>query len=211
MLVGTLVGLLIASALRSWVFGLYRVPSHSMAPLLQVGDVVWVDRLAYRRSAPAVGDVVVFEHPGPDGQLETMVKRVVAVGGERVLVEGRSLMVNGLPLERESLGEVELGRLGEPVAPRLFIERERWRERRSGVRWEVVERRTAPSLERFEQAVPAGELFVAGDHRSDSIDSRHAGFGTVPIGRVHGRVRAVVASYTPTQGWRGERLWLRLP
>ncbi|QGZ51257.1 signal peptidase I [Streptomyces sp. QHH-9511] len=162
----------------------FLIPSGSMEPTLHVGDRILVDKLAYRfGDRPRRGDVVVFDGTGsflqePAGQnpvtgllhgaaaalglaepAETdFVKRVVGVGGDRVVCCGKDgrLTVNGVPVEERYV------LLGD-----------------------------APSKVPFDIVVPQGALWVMGDHRSQSSDSRdhlgQPGGGMVPVEQVVGR------------------------
>ncbi|GAA3376208.1 signal peptidase I [Streptomyces sannanensis] len=140
----------------------FQIPSGSMEPTLQVGDRVLVNKLAYRfGSEPLRGDVVVFdgedsfEHSGPASDY---IKRVVGVGGDRVVCcdqRGR-VRVNGQALDEEYIHPGDV-----------------------------------PSQVPFDIVVPRGTLWVMGDHRSRSSDSRdhlgEPGGGMVPLDRVVGR------------------------
>ncbi len=128
---------------RAFVAQAYYIPSESMTPTLAVGDRIFVDRVSYRLRAPARGEVVVFDHPRQHGT--DLVKRVVAVGGDRVEGKDGTVWVNG---------------------------------RASGASSDF------PALE-----VPADNLFVMGDNRDNSSDSRV--WGLVPLGLVEGRARLV--------------------
>ncbi|GAA3491811.1 signal peptidase I [Streptomyces cremeus] len=161
----------------------FLIPSTSMQPTLQVGDRVLVNKLAYRFGAePRRGDVVVFDGEGsfvrerPEGDPVTgalhwaaaslglaepdesdFVKRVVGVGGDRVVVDGRGrLSVNGRRVEERYLHPGD-----------------------------------SASRVPFDAVVPEGKLWVMGDHRSRSSDSRDhlgsPGGGMVPVERVIGR------------------------
>ncbi|MET9437411.1 signal peptidase I [Streptomyces sp. NPDC006551] len=170
--------------LRHFVLQPFLIPSGSMEPTLQVGDRILVNKLAYRfGDAPRRGDVVVFDGTGsflqeaPEENPVTgllrgaasslglaepaetdFVKRVVGVGGDRVVCCGKDgrLTVNGVPVEE----------------------------------WYVM-LGDAPSAVPFDIVVPQGTLWVMGDHRSQSSDSRdhlgQPGGGMVPVGRVIGR------------------------
>ena len=136
----------------------YTVPTDSMAPTVDAGARVLAERIdgdEVRR-----GDVVVFTD-AVWGDLP-MVKRVVGVGGDKVVCcdDGGRLTVNGEPLDEPYLREEG------PASPSAF---------------------TAP--------VPEDSLFLLGDHRSASLDSREhladSDHGAVPRGAVNARVDAI--------------------
>jgi len=79
----------------TWLAVNATVPTASMAPTIRAGQFVFGWRLAYLRSAPARGDIVILRHPDLADQL--LVKRVVAVGGDTVAIGDGILYVNGLP------------------------------------------------------------------------------------------------------------------
>jgi len=133
------------------------VVGHSMAPALADLQPYLFDLHYYARHRPQRGDVVVFDHAG-----ETLIKRVVAVGGERVtLVE---YAAGGPPLLVEGWDVVRLRRL---VRNPVFKQSVRLRE--------------AP--------VPPGYCFLAGDNRSSSYDS--CDFGPVAESAIRGKVLGV--------------------
>jgi signal peptidase I len=183
-------GLLLSSALQS-----FYIPSESMFPTLREGDRVLafnVNRGWTPAYHPRRGDVVVFSFPF-DLEAE-FVKRVIALPGERVAVVGDRVLVNGQPLALTPAGPcaAEAGEVPKPC--RLVGER-------AGDRDYV----TRISLNRPEIAlegmlVPQGQLFVMGDDRRKSVDSRT--LGTVPIGLVRARVLGLWWSSLPARGWR---------
>lgn len=126
-----------------------RVGSASMAPTLQPGDQVVVDKFTPRLSAPQRMDVVTAS--APHSRL-TLVKRVIGVGGDTVAIEDGLLFVNG----------------------RLVAER-------------YVDHELMDSVYFGPVTVPQGMVFLLGDNRSTSIDSRS--FGPVPEASVRGQVR----------------------
>jgi signal peptidase I len=156
-LVLTLVGFgATAMLLRSWLGGPVVVGSGAMAPALQRGDIVWVDRSGGDAAVP--GAVVAFRQPG-DGALT--VKRVIAGPGEVVEVAQGGVLVDG----------TAQGRAGE----------ERW----CGEPVEVRAGEDSPP-----EPVPVGAVYVLGDDRRASSDSRQ--WGPVPLDNVVGRVRFVM-------------------
>ncbi|MFI6448105.1 signal peptidase I [Kitasatospora sp. NPDC050543] len=138
----------------------YSIPTASMAPTVQIGDTV----LARKVDGGAVGrgDVVIFRDPLWGGEL--MVKRVVAVGGDKVACcDGQNrLTVNGTVIDEPYLSG-------------------------HGVQGDD-----------FSTEVPAGRLFLLGDNRLGSLDSRthlDAAGGSVPADEVIGRVEATVLPF----------------
>ncbi|MEF3083895.1 signal peptidase I [Luteimonas sp. SMYT11W] len=179
-----LLGLLLVA--RSSLANHYYVPSGSMEPTLLPGDRVVVDMRAYGLrvpftqwavwggDAPARGDVVVFRSPSDGIRL---IKRVVAVGGDRVdLVDGR-LAINGAPLA------------DQPGAPEDFGDVQVTLNLDAG---------GGPDLEALQ--VPDGQVLVLGDHRGASIDGRY--FGFVPAAAIYGQARGVFWRTGDGFGWR---------
>jgi signal peptidase I len=175
---------LLMIAVRSYVVEPLRVPSASMAPALWPGDFIFADkRYARQLGAPVRrGDVAIFTYPNDRTVL--YVKRVVALPGDHVQLRGSELLVNGTPSPVPQATELPAAELaaartppgGLPAALRP-------------AQWDLV--------------VPPGHVFVLGDHRQASVDSRD--FGTVPMQDVVGRVRQVWFSWGP-EGVRWQRL-----
>jgi signal peptidase I len=183
----------------------FVIQADSMAPALLSGDHVLAVKRGGRARAPAPGDVIAFA--GADGRLN--VKRVVARAGQRVESREGWLFVDDAQAEVEPCAEPEapfsgIADDGEPIVHRLLCFVERGPDGRSHEILRDPERETAdfgPVL------VPAGAVFVLGDHRDDSRDSRH--FGPVPVDRVIGRVAVIWWSAAgETVRWErvGERL-----
>jgi signal peptidase I len=154
----------------------YQVPSGSMEPTLFPGDRVAVDMSAYglrvpytdvqlvQRGVPQRGEVVVFKSPADGTRL---IKRVVAVGGDRVrLVDGR-LSIDGVALSSARDPDIEV--FGERLA-RLGLDM-------GG----------GPDIAGV--TIPQGKLLVLGDHRGDSADGRY--FGLVDAGTIYARAFGV--------------------
>lgn len=138
---------------RTQFIDIVTVSSDSMAPTVCTGDTLLVSRV-HDGDTVHRGDVVTFTNPA-DG--EPMIKRVVAVGGQQLLITDGRLIVDGVVVT-------------EPYVDRAQV---------SGVFFQTV-------------TVPADSVFVMGDHRETSIDSRS--FGPVPVSALTGRMVATLWS-----------------
>ncbi len=149
--------LVIFFVIQNFVAQPFQVQQHSMDRTFAQGDYVLVDRLSHLWSPYARGQVVVFRPPaGAAEQKGPFIKRVIGVGGDTVEVEDGQLFVNGLALDEPYLFRNDAG----VVEPTETGDQSRW-------------------------VVPEGELFVMGDHRQASDDSRV--FGPIPVTSVIGR------------------------
>ena len=182
---------MVALAARSSLADHYVIPSESMEPTLGIGDRILVQKMAYGlrlpfslhviagSRVPARGDVVVFQSP-VDGK--PWVKRVLAVPGDSVEVRGGIVRINGSELERASEGTVTCEASGD-------------HRHRLGIA-------SGAGPDQPLLVVPPGRLFVMGDNRGNSFDSR--GWGVLPLANVLGRVAAVY--WTPVGGFQWSAL-----
>lgn len=151
---------LITVCLRLFVFVPYEIPSGSMEETIMTGDMVFSEKVSYYFRAPERGDIVTFDDPEVDGR--TLIKRVIAVGGETVdLVDGR-VVVDGVALDEPYTA----GKESRPLA-----------------------RTAADVTVTFPYTVPDGYVWVMGDNRTSSQDSRY--FGAIPLSSVTGRAALV--------------------
>jgi signal peptidase I len=148
------IAFLVAQAVRTWVIQPYVVPTGSMLPTIQLGDQVLANKFIYRFRAPQAGDIVVFDNPMPEPGEETLIKRVIAVGGQSVDVKGGKVLVDGVALD-------EYYTYGQPSE------------------------KLANSRIEFPVYIPRGYLWLMGDNRTSSQDSRY--FGPVALSAVHGQ------------------------
>lgn len=177
---------LAALAARRWLFGLVSVPTASMAPTVLPGEVL----ILSRRRAPAVGDVVAVDRS--DGALH--VKRVVAGEGTEVEIADGRLYLDGVRVTGDTDGrdawvDADCAARSSPAAS----------ESAGGARWRVI-----PGGAHERERVPAGHLWLLGDHRGASSDSRQ--WGPAPIERVRGVVVGVAWSRAPCGSLRADRI-----
>ncbi len=91
---------LLALAVHTWVGQIIVVEGPSMEPALYSNDAVIAGKLEYRFTKPKRGDIVIVRFPGSD---KDYIKRVVAVGGERIAVAGGSVTIGGKRLDEPFL------------------------------------------------------------------------------------------------------------
>ena len=196
--------ILVVFLLRSFLFEPFKIPSGSMLPTLESGDLILVNKFNYgvrlpvinkkivANGDPARGDVVVFRYP-PDPRID-YIKRVVGLPGDEVAWLNKTLTVNGQPVANAALPDYydedsqrytqQKNETLGPVNHRILLRGDR-PPFVSGV--EAFPNREACrySAEGVSCKVPPGHYFVMGDNRDNSIDSRYWGF--VPDRNLVGR------------------------
>ncbi|MBI5069176.1 MAG: signal peptidase I [Deltaproteobacteria bacterium] len=203
-------------AFRTVLYEAVYIPSGSMIPTLQIGDYVVVEKWAYGLrlpftpsaqfswSSPKRGEIVVFLAPPGNPRDDDLIKRVVGVAGDTVEIKDGALWLNGKPVEHRRL-----------AGPCTYDERPEggsWREgscapfeeKLDGHVYQGYCTPNVPCMDVAPQTVPPGHVWLAGDHRDHSADSRV--FGPVPVGRVKGRAWVALVSWGPS-GPRWNRLF----
>lgn len=202
-------------AFRSVVLDWNPVPSDSMRPAILPGDRIAVDKLAYglrlpfstifvvRWKTPGRGDIVVFLAPdaGPEPG-RRLVKRVVGLPGDEVAVRRGRLHLDGAAVTHdESPGDERSASPGPSGGdPRVAVERPA-----GELSYRVLVSDWNAAGDWGPVTVPSGHVFVLGDHRDASADSR--AFGLLPLRRILGRATHVVVSTEP--GGLPEPRWRR--
>jgi signal peptidase I len=182
-----LVLVLVPSELRTmFVVESFSTTTSSFEPTLRAGDRFVVTKLTSRDRNPQRGDIVVFEYP--DDPRERFVKRLIGLPGETVAIYGDgSVEVDGVPLVREAVAAPQGAKDNENAW--YFLERTpegaSYVVRMITVRDELVDAPTRAAV----YEVPAGTMFVIGDNRNQSHDSRE--FGPVKLSSLVGRARAI--------------------
>lgn len=144
-----------AILIRVFVAETYAIPSGSMLETIQLGDRLIGEKVSLRWQPPQAGDIVTFDDP--DGSGATLIKRVIATEGQVVDLQDGLVVVDGVPLQEDYV-------MGKPSYPL------------DGHAGNLTDNITFP------YTVPAGSLWVMGDNRTNSLDSRY--FGAIPLASV---------------------------
>lgn len=206
-----LVAVLLALIVRTFIVTGYKVPTGSMAPTLWPGDFIFSYRLPYgvkiplskikiAQNLPDRGDVVVFSYP--EQPRVSHVKRVVGLPGDHVQIIDGKLSLNGQSFEYSELDGAVIADL--PNSNYLKLVQESGSSKTGAPRRVIFQKDEKPS-NYGPIIVPPNEVFLLGDNRDSSDDSRY--WGAVPMDRIEGRVVFIWLSLN----WQ-KRVWEnRLP
>lgn len=178
---------------RSNLVESFRAPSGSMEPSVMRGDIFFANKLYNCPQCPtalARGDIGIFVYP--NNRTLYYVKRIIALAGDTVEIKQRHIFVNGQPLSDDE---------SEGLQDNVIVT-EKQGEAEYQVQWSASDNTAMAEL-----TVPSGQVFVLGDNRSASNDSRK--FGTVPMRDVVGRAEQVWYS-KGEDGVRWDRLGMLL-
>ena len=212
------VAVAVALLLRAFVVEAFQIPSGSMIPTLEVGDHIFVSKFAYGLSIPFTnskilqfarperGDVIVFKYP-----LDTStdyIKRVVGLPGDVIEMRQEELYINGRPVPRERAprayhcGEGPPRSIDGPLHASTLLdddECELWTETLGQVEHETVLEPRRGGRDFPRTVIPPGHVFVMGDNRDNSSDSRV--WGTVDLDLIKGKALVVWWSRATSEGW----------
>ena len=188
-----IIAILIAVVIRTFIMQAYKIPSRSMVPALLVGDHLLVNKFIYGIKIPIIrkvlipitdpqrGDIIVFVYP--NDRTKDYIKRVIGVGGDKIEIKNKNILINDQPY-KDAFGIFS----DNLVYPAIVQPRDNF----------------GPVV------VPQGSLFVMGDNRDESADSRFWGF--VDLKDVEGKALIIYWSWNseeqdnPLQKIRWERL-----
>lgn len=153
-----LLGFILVLLLLFFSIRVCRFQGYSMLPSIEEGDTVFFQTWGY---TPRCGDIILFSKPGfppPPHETAPTIKRVVAVGGQHVRIDYEHNAVY-----------VDAAALDEPYILEPMVDRH------------------IPSMNILDITVPEGSVYVLGDNRNNSSDSRHEALGCVPVECILGK------------------------
>ena len=214
---------LIAVIIRTFLFEPFNIPSGSMIPTLLVGDYLFVEKYSYGYShysfpfspdffpgriwgsLPRRGDVVVFKYPR-DPSVD-YIKRVIGLPGDTVQVRDGQLYVNGKEVPRQPIGDYVTDDEGIHMVLREYRENlPNNRDQPGGVVHDILKATDAGEANNTPlYSVPKSELFVMGDNRDNSADSRF--WGDVPAVNLVGKAEIIFFSVDGRDPWWQFWMW----
>jgi signal peptidase I len=194
------VAVAIALLLRAFVVEAFQIPSGSMIPTLEVGDHIFVSKFAYGLTIPFTntriislgtpkrGDIIVFKYPLD--QSTDYIKRVVGLPGDVIEMRQEELYVNGHPIPRERVPRpYHYTESSRGTGPPEDHESELWLENLDGHKHETIQEPIRAPRDFQRKVVEPGHVFVMGDNRDNSSDSRV--WGTVDLDLIKGKALIV--------------------
>ena len=214
------VAILVVVAIRIFVFEPFKIPSGSMVPTLLIGDHVVVSKYSYGLWLPLVhkevldlgdperGDVIVFRYP--KNERLNYIKRVVAIPGDTIEVSWNRVTLNGkeLPARTAATGP-KLTYLDENCYPRTM---KHYVEDLMGIEHDFLTRSLGGgTLQQTKITIPEDHVFVMGDNRDNSEDSRK--WGLVKYSQIKGKAHFIWMSWdscNEDEFFRNERFFSSL-
>jgi signal peptidase I len=225
---------LIVAFFRSFVFSPFNIPSESMLPRLENGDYLLAAKWPFGYSSyslpfsapllphrifasqPKRGDVVIFK--APPGNKTDYIKRVIGLPGDTVQMIGGQLHLNGVPVPKVKIADFVIPVSANTVciAPEFEATEQdgkatchypQFRETTpEGKSYNVLDLGYRPQDDTPPVIVPAGQVFLMGDNRDNSMDSRFpavegGGIGLVPQDNLVGRATVVMWSTDGSANW----------
>lgn len=203
-----LIAAVIALFIRQFIVEAFKIPSGSMIPTLTIGDHLLVNKFVYGPRVPFTdkrlfpgrtpkrGEIIVFKYP--EDEKKNFIKRVVGVPGDKIQISRGTLFINDQPVEVVPVD----GGHAKGAGAGMFYESPAVHDELLGAVRHRVQYLMDQSQKSFgPRLVPEGSVFVMGDNRDNSQDSRVWGF--VKFEKILGRAFIIYWS------WDGDDRWVR--
>lgn len=188
-----LIAVLLALFIRTFVVQAFKIPSGSMKPTLLIGDHILVNKFIYGIKVPFTdrylvqikrpkrGDIVVFKWP--ENENKDFIKRVIGIGGDKIAIIDDTLHINGKKIVTQYL---------EKYRDRDLTQAKKYLEFLGECKHYILDERTTHE-NRGPWTVPEDSIFVMGDNRDNSHDSRFWGF--VSLNKLKGKAIIIYWSW----------------
>lgn len=204
-----LIAAVVALFIRQFVVEAFKIPSGSMIPTLTIGDHLLVNKFIYGPRIPFTdirifswkepqrGEIIVFKYP--EDESKNFIKRIVGLPGDKLEIKKGALFINDRPVPTVALGASE-GKDQASGSP--SYDKPKLLEEQLGLVKHTIQYLRDQSEYNFgPRLVPAESVFVMGDNRDNSQDSRFWGF--VKYDKILGRALIIYWS------WDGNDRWVR--
>ena len=183
------IAILLALFIRTFIIQAFKIPSGSMKPTLLIGDHLLVNKFIYgiripffdkyiiHFKKPDRGDVIVFKWPKDESK--DFIKRVIGIEGDNIELRKDILYINGKKIKKEYIGEYN----ADAVEYLEFI----------GERKHSLLDIPSQHTDYGPKIVPENFVFVMGDNRDNSQDSRYWGY--VPLNKIKGKALIIYWSW----------------
>jgi signal peptidase I len=201
-----LIAAVAALFIRQFVAEAFKIPSGSMIPTLTIGDHLLVNKFIYGPRIPFTdtrlfawkepkrGEIIVFKYP--ENESKNFIKRVVGLPGDKIEIKNGLLFINDQPVPVTGLGVYEGGDQGAGYPGPKLLE-----EQLGAVNHKILYLRDQSGYNFGPVLVPKDSVFVMGDNRDNSQDSRV--WGWVNHNKILGRAFIIYWS------WDGNDRWVR--
>lgn len=204
---GIMWAIVIALLIRAFIIEAYEIPTGSMIPSLLVGDHLFVSKFDYgirvpfsniyllTYAHPKRGDVIVFHYPGHDEDRgKDFIKRVVAVAGQKIRLKNNVLYIDGKAVKTRVVRTEKSCKDSDVAGCLCDFQQETLKndvyitQHFSNISYNPCQNRgNWPSGNDY--IIPENSVFVMGDNRDNSKDSRY--WGIVPLHNIEGKARIV--------------------
>jgi signal peptidase I len=202
-----LIAAVVALFIRQFVVEAFKIPSGSMIPTLDIGDHLLVNKFIYGPRIPFTdiriftwkepkrGEIIVFKYP--ENESKNFIKRVIGLPGDKIDIKKGILFINdqAVPVVAQGVFKEQGQGSSYYEKPRLFV------EQLGTVKHDILYLHDQSGYDFGPRLVPADSVFVMGDNRDNSQDSRFWGF--VKHEKILGRALIIYWS------WDGDDRWVR--
>jgi signal peptidase I len=204
-----LIAAIVALFIRQFIVEAFKIPSGSMIPTLTIGDHLLVNKFVYgpripftdtrifHWKVPKRGDIIVFKYP--ENEDKNFIKRVVGLPGDKIEIKNGKLLINDQPVQVTEIGTYNDK---ESSAGFPYYEKPKLLDEQLGtVKHHILYMRDQTGYNFGPKIVPPESVFVMGDNRDNSQDSRVWGF--VKYNKILGKALIIYWS------WDGNDRWVR--